>query len=494
MTYPTLVDHYGITGANGAPNVPLPVDVQSGDVIIIWYAYQGGTPVWDNSTAGVWTLIENHANGYHLSAYKKLCDGSESNLTLGITGVSGSQASIVHQYRGADASTVYASAMQNDSGSTISPPSLNPDGTAKDTIWIGIGLASVDITGFPGNLPDNRLNMKANPVRIGAGTASSNATSYDPGNFTLDSSLTSDIVMTMAVRAAAIAIVQPPLLSVPVTFYAPSAIPIIEPPRLDVPVSWMAFNVALDQIITPPITNVPVTFYSPTILAGAIGPPRLDVPVTFYDAAIQLAVQYLTPPRLDVPVDFDVDPNIRTRVIGGARTTPSFTGIKIGAFSYAPGFGSAAMTDLAMYNTALEGQNFASRWATRGPIGYYDFAPFVPGSYTFQDAYAWLRLSVADPDQLYAINIAKVNVDVPDVVDSRTVSISSGGQWVSFTRSFYAVPRVVANVVTASGVTTVPRVTVRDDVETGRFFCTIHYGDDLNNTLAGTVHYVASGY
>lgn len=147
--------------------------------------------------------------------------------------------------------------------------------------------------------------------------------------------------------------------------------------------------------------------------------------------------------------------------------------------------------DLAIYAGATQGAAFSARWELRGPIGFSDFQPFLPGDYEFQNAAIWMRLTSPQPfTQILSITRAKLNVDVPDVIDRGEATLPAEGAWITFERAFYEPPAVTAT--QRSGATR--GVVVVEDVEPTRFFARMYQSNSPGTGLAGDISFAANGY
>ncbi|MDX2233789.1 MAG: phage tail protein [Hyphomonadaceae bacterium] len=148
--------------------------------------------------------------------------------------------------------------------------------------------------------------------------------------------------------------------------------------------------------------------------------------------------------------------------------------------------------DVALYSGAATGAAFAARWDKRGPVGFEDYQPFIAGDYGFQQASVWLRLTAPQAfAQSLSLTRARVNVDVPDVVDSGEVSLPAEGAWVSYNRAFYGPPEPTAT--QRSGAAR--GVVVIEQRERTRFFARLYRSDLASPTgMAGAITWAANGF
>ena len=106
--------------------------------------------------------------------------------------------------------------------------------------------------------------------------------------------------------------------------------------------------------------------------------------------------------------------------------------------------------DIAVRNRGMGADEIVQHARGLAPADYRPFATFLPGDYTFQEAWVAIRLSAPLGVDTPAIYEATMNVDLPDVIEKgrvNTVVISSPANdgWVSVTlaKTFSQIPEVV---------------------------------------------------
>jgi len=490
MTFPVLVSttrgQSSATGVNHA--VALPAAVNNGDLLVA-RVFSLAEFFWDTSTAGFWaTLNEVVSGGLRLKTVYKFADGAEDGVILTCVSATNTRA-VWHIDRFSGASAIEAAAGAGGSGGSLpNSPLLNPSWPAEDTYWITCGGSNhggvnpLAPTNYSNKLLDQTGTATAPQATLFSAYRQLNADSDDPPSW---GSVTTAawIANTYAVRAVQLQTLTPPRTDLGVTFYAPTTQAVVAPPRFGVGVQFFAPRVAAEQRLTPPRFDVGATFFSPAIGSGIL-PARFDVGLTFFPPTIVMPGT-LQPPRLSVGVGF-----FPLLVDGGARVVPQFTSLSFGPF---PG----AFGDAALYKTPPPGTtlSFEERWHRRGPLGYTDFKPFAASTYEFDSAYVQLHLELDEPVvPIIAINLAIMHIDVPDQRDSGEADIPVGGAFILFNRPFNVPPDVVAQVITAIGVTEAPKVTVRTDITTTQFFAICHLGNDTTTSVAARIKWVAQGY
>lgn len=391
-----------------------------------------------------------------------------------------------------NASTIEAATPRTDQGITSAPnpPAIALSGSVP-TLFLtafatrdGQAVGITNVTGpanYNGNKRYTQTSNSSNGVAVGASyRAIVTASSEDPSAWGLDLTRRA-LAQTYAVRNTLQTIVAPLTPSAEQTFAAALSYQIAAPftPSAE---QTFAGNLIYDQTIVAPFTASAEQTFDGNIVTAEIGAPFTPSAEQTFGATIVAGVT-----TIEAPFTPSAERTFRPTVTGGDRTTPLFSSLSIGPIS-------GALGDLALYSGASQGASFATRWNKRGAVGFTDFATFDAGEYEFSEALVWLNLNVEAVERTFAITRAKLNVDVPDVIDSGEIDIPIGGQRVEFARFFYQIPKVVANFVAGSGLTTVPRATVRADVDREGFYVTVHYGDDVTNSVAGRVHWVAQGY
>lgn len=163
---------------------------------------------------------------------------------------------------------------------------------------------------------------------------------------------------------------------------------------------------------------------------------------------------------------------------------------QISIYGTSVGF-KGSVGDLALYDSASRGASFAQSWDARGPVGFSSFSPLVAGEYEFEDAIIRMRITAPQAfGQVLSITRAKINIDVPDVIDKGEVDLTSTGDWITFGREFYLPPAVTAT--QRGGINRA--VVVIEQIERTRFFARMYRSDAPATATAGRITYAANGY
>jgi hypothetical protein len=150
----------------------------------------------------------------------------------------------------------------------------------------------------------------------------------------------------------------------------------------------------------------------------------------------------------------------------------------------------AVIGDTAIFSAAQTEAEFASYVEDQAPIGFTAWREFVPGEYNVERAAIKIRCDIANPTVKATIVKAVLNMDVPDVVEHRAVSVAAGGTTITFEKDFNAVPTVVA---VQSGGTTVAIVVTELVTQTG-FTVKLYSASAPSTTVAGQISFTATGY
>lgn len=150
----------------------------------------------------------------------------------------------------------------------------------------------------------------------------------------------------------------------------------------------------------------------------------------------------------------------------------------------------AVLGDTAIFSVAQTEADFTAYVTDQTPLGFSAWREFVPGEYNVERAAIRIRCDIANPLVKATIVSAVLNMDVPDVVERRSVSVSPGGTAVTFDKTFNAVPTVVA---VQSGGATVA-IVVTESVTTTGFTVKLHQATSPATTVAGEISFTATGY
>ncbi len=151
---------------------------------------------------------------------------------------------------------------------------------------------------------------------------------------------------------------------------------------------------------------------------------------------------------------------------------------------------NAVLADLGVRSTPLDEAAFRDLVKNKGPLGYGPFRDLVPGDYEYAKALIGLLLKSPVTGERVAIADAVLNVDVPDVRDRGTASVSATGATVAFNRSFTDPPEVQVTL-KAGGTPALPEITA---ITTTGFDVQLFDAADGVTLVAGTVSWSALGY
>jgi hypothetical protein len=147
--------------------------------------------------------------------------------------------------------------------------------------------------------------------------------------------------------------------------------------------------------------------------------------------------------------------------------------------------------DLSIRNAPMTLEQFGAILAVRAPIGHTDWKPYFPGDYQFQEAIVHTLLSPLDAaNETLSVQSLRTTVDVQDLSDRGSVSLSSAGATVTFGRTFAIAPQVVAQ--QTGGTTTA--IPVVSSITTTSFFVRLFDAANPATGVAGTVAWSAIGY
>lgn len=153
---------------------------------------------------------------------------------------------------------------------------------------------------------------------------------------------------------------------------------------------------------------------------------------------------------------------------------------------------NAVFSNMIANTGDLTQQSFEGMIEKGRVIGYENFREFIPGDYTYQKALFRVVLDSVNSDRA-RLSQMKVNIDVPDIFDRGTVTITAGqaaaGVAVTFARQFHVVPEITMTL-KSGGVIAIP-VIVSPTVSG---FTAILKDPATNNGVAGTLTWAAHGY
>lgn len=213
--------------------VAMPATVNAGDVLKVTLCAQANSasnrfPAYASAPSG-WTKFADFrqaSDNAHLAFFAKIADGTEggTNVTFVNTGTNANfcvysavitrcQGSTVHS--GSITDILEVATTSQGSGEP-DPPSLIPSWGADDVLWgAAFGTGDVDtVTGWPANFTENQIQQTTSGSHPGAGDGATvgealrslNASSQDPGTFTVGSN--EYCTLTWALRGSAVVILD----------------------------------------------------------------------------------------------------------------------------------------------------------------------------------------------------------------------------------------------------------------------------------------------
>jgi hypothetical protein len=178
----------GNSGADQTAHVlTLPTNIVSGDLLLMFFAVDG-TDAGD-LPAGWTREFNTSGNTRQFTLYRRTSDGGEgSTITVNTASAEGSAYT---GYRISDWNALEKTTdLTGTNSSSPNSPSLTPTWGAKDTLWLsacGYDPGNRSISTYPASYINGRNDRWSNGNGVGVGSATRllNATSDDPGAFTL---------------------------------------------------------------------------------------------------------------------------------------------------------------------------------------------------------------------------------------------------------------------------------------------------------------------
>lgn len=151
---------------------------------------------------------------------------------------------------------------------------------------------------------------------------------------------------------------------------------------------------------------------------------------------------------------------------------------------------NGVVSDMLIATTEITDQDFLDIFEAGHPPGYTNFRDFIQGDYTYQKALFRAILTSTNADRGY-IDGLRVTVDVPDIFDRGTASVTNAatGVSVSFARVFRVTPEVT---LTFKGGTSVAIPRILGLVNTTGFTAVLE--NTSGTRVTGLISWVAQGY
>lgn len=162
--------------------VSMPSGITAGDILIAFSTFDTNATV--TPSAG-WDVVSSTTNGagLRLSILRKIAEGSDT-LTY-TTGTSRTSAHAVYRIYSNDTTTLNGTAATGSSTSP-NPPNLD-NGTSQKFLWIAAAGSATAFSGYPTNYSGNQINAGTGNAHLSVATRSLEASSEDPGTFTIAS-------------------------------------------------------------------------------------------------------------------------------------------------------------------------------------------------------------------------------------------------------------------------------------------------------------------
>jgi hypothetical protein len=213
VVFPTIVNK-GTSYASSALLLDHPIDLPdslvNGRIVLVVVGSRASTTTytWPSGWIAPTAWTDGGNNG-SVSIRYRVVDGSEgSSVTVSLNAAQQAVA-WPWQISGQHTDAPVASARINYTGSiTPDPPNLTPSWGAEDDLWIAgfaHGGTSGGVTGYPTSYADNQEALAATGTTVVEGaiaTRNLNATSDDPGTFSVTTSR-QGVAFTLAIRPAA---------------------------------------------------------------------------------------------------------------------------------------------------------------------------------------------------------------------------------------------------------------------------------------------------
>lgn len=195
MAYPTVSASEVSPGLSGTTqSVPLAAHA-AGERLVVLYALDGGASNYVSNEGG-WTVLANRTetqNAISLLAFEKIAASSSESLSITLSATRTARA-ISISVQGSDTSAPAEIALAGSDGAPSANPnplSLTPTYGAADTLWL-VALAhdnsTYTLSGYPSGYDtaqlENAGGTSATP-RVAIAARSANATTEDPGSFTI---------------------------------------------------------------------------------------------------------------------------------------------------------------------------------------------------------------------------------------------------------------------------------------------------------------------
>lgn len=194
--------------ATTSHDMNLPANISDGDTVTVICCFEGDAGAITPPSG--WNEEADDGDGI-VSGYciSRLCDGTEGSTVTVTTGNSVGGGAIARRYTGASGNVEANITSTSTNDANPDPPSLTPSWGAKDTVWEAAFVTGGDraLNSYPTDYVNGeyeRAQAAANDSAVGSATRDLNASSEDPGTFTLSANA-SWLGITVAIEPEAAA-------------------------------------------------------------------------------------------------------------------------------------------------------------------------------------------------------------------------------------------------------------------------------------------------
>lgn len=240
-----------------------------------------------------------------------------------------------------------------------------------------------------------------------------------------------------------------------------------------------------------PIVNTVETFESPQIKYAVVQMKEINKTLKEYkqrfvstDATYRLNVKG----SVSSASEFNRTVNVNIGIGEEFNTTfDKVINVNIGVIELFLNNAGMVITDIFKYNIAIDDTNFDEALS---PVGFSAFREMRTGDYTYKDAICKIRLEAQNSGDRPNIRQYIHKVDVPDVVESGVITLTSSNQPVTyaFKRKFHNVPEVNFSIKSSdvTGASIIPVDVTTEEVKV--------YLKSGTSYIGGQISFSARGY
>lgn len=307
MAFP-VVESLTATALDGdatAHLIAMPATVNDGDLLITILSNDGPATV---TTPANWNLLGStvhSSNTNRLSNYYKIAVGTEGGTTVDFV-TSVAEEAVGHVYRISNwhGTTPPEIGTAADAASTLpNPPTLTPSWGAADTLWLaGYGADATETTSvYPTNYTNGQTDSTpaGGSCTLGSARRELNATSDDPGTFTISAS-EQWIAQTFAIRPSSAIALTGTLFTKTPTFNT-GTVAFAGALTGTLFAKAATFPTGVLTAIVPPLTEFPIrqqisTFLTGTSISGVLRVAPLEDNIVFAVVSAATTLANMTGP------------------------------------------------------------------------------------------------------------------------------------------------------------------------------------------------------